>query len=492
MKIKIKKGRSITLFFLVTTVFFAISLTSNNIFDVGNISDKEERTNFDYYKLISSQVSNKIYIVGDQGWIDFKSDGNCTGLGTFSDPYIIKDIVIDSKNSGSGIIIENSTVYFKIVNVTIYNSGNHWLSENAGIKLQSSNNGSLINNTVGNNHYGIVLLDSHNTTISGNIADEIFLGAGEGVGIYILNSENNTISGNTLYNNEGYAILLINGNSSFISGNIVSRDGSGIGIDNSNDIIISGNTVTNNDYMGIRVDNSNDIIISGNIANYNRDFGIFVRGSINTMISGNTANNTDRGSGISVLGCDNTMISGNTANNNNRSSGISILECDNTMISGNTANNNDRGSGIRVYECDNTFISENSANNNEQGIVLYLINGNTISHNNITYNTQYGIQLVDSDGNTISHNNITYNGQYGLYLYESNNNLIIGNNLLFNEIPINERNCAGNNYQNNIIDESPFFPIFIVVPIFIGIIFLITTVVFIYKKRVTNKKQQIL
>ena len=97
--------------------FFATLLTFNNLFDVDIVSDKNERLNFESYKLRSVQVSNKIFIDGNQGWADFKSDGNCTGLGTFSDPYSIKDIVIDCKNSGRSIIIENSTEYFKIVNL---------------------------------------------------------------------------------------------------------------------------------------------------------------------------------------------------------------------------------------------------------------------------------------------------------------------------------------------------------------------------------------
>ncbi len=346
MKIKLKKGRSITLLFLVITVIFVTSLTSTSIFDVDNVSDKEEKINFDRYNLKSSQVSNKIYIYGNQGWADFKSDGNCTGLGTFSDPYIIKDIIIDRKNTESVITIEKSDVYFKIVNVTIYNSGSLTRSIEAGIMLELSNNGSLINNTVVNNHHGIILIGSHNLTISGNNVNESFYGGREGFGIYLLNSNNNTISGNNVYNKIRSGIRLYNSNSNMISGNIV--------------------------------------------------------------------------------------------------------------------------------------------NNNMEGLRLQRSKYNTISRNTISNNLDSGILLIECNITMISNNSITYNGQYGLDLYESNNNLIIGNNLLNNEIPINEHSCSGNTYQNNIIDENL---ILIIAPIFIGIIFLIISVVFIYKKRVTKLKK---
>ena len=158
------------------------------------------------------------------------------------------------------------------------------------------------------------------------------------------------------------------------------------------------------------------------------------------------------------------------------------------------------------------MISGNTAINNYIGMWLSKSNENTISQNNITYNKRYGMYLEEnsnnliigntennnyvgmwlskSNENTVSHNNLSYNSLYGMYLEESNYNLIIGNILLYNnKNPINESNCAGNIYQNNIIDENPVFPIFIVVPIIIGIIVLSIVVVFIYKKRVTNKKQ---
>jgi parallel beta-helix repeat protein len=163
------------------------------------------------------------------------------------------------------------------------------------------------------------------------------------------------------------------------------------------------------------------------------------------------------------------VISGNNVNNNS-GNGISLSYSINNTISGNTADNH--GSrGISIRHSDENMITGNTANNN--GVV--------------------GMRLSDSNENTISENNITNNGELGILLLESNNNLIIGNNLRYNKIPIDERDCFGNIYRNNIMDGNVYTPI--LDPIIIGLIFLITAflaavVFFMYKKKVKNKKIQ--
>ncbi|MHA2009722.1 MAG: right-handed parallel beta-helix repeat-containing protein [Candidatus Hodarchaeales archaeon] len=343
-------------------------------------------------------VSGRIHINGNSGWIDFKSDGNCTGLGTFSEPYIIKDLVIDCNNSGNdGIIIENSNVYFIIENVTIINSGTKQFYITAGIKLLSISNGFLINNNLTNNHYGIYLSDSNY----------------------------NTISGNTLYNHTNYGTNY------------------GICLSYSNSNMISENVVNKSTSYGIRLQNSDNNRISDNIVNHN-------------------------GNGISVFKSKITMISGNSVNNNS-GTGIALSYSINNTISGNTADNHG-STGISIRHSNETTISENTANNNF-----------------------FGIRLSDSNENMISKNNITNNVEIGIYLLESDNNRIIGNNLRYNKINIDENNCFGNIYRDNIVDRNPYS--FILDPIIIGIIFSISVflgavVFFMYKKKVKNRAIQ--
>ena len=81
-------------------------------------------SNFNSEKFKNSKISIKIHLSGNSGWINAKATGICTGSGTSNDPYIIEDLVIDGGGTGSCIWIEGSTVFFKIFNCTVSNSGN--------------------------------------------------------------------------------------------------------------------------------------------------------------------------------------------------------------------------------------------------------------------------------------------------------------------------------------------------------------------------------
>ncbi|MFX0049281.1 MAG: hypothetical protein ACFE8G_14150, partial [Candidatus Hermodarchaeota archaeon] len=84
---------------------------------------------FDDKNLKISAVFGRIYINDNNpsyNWSAAKGAGICTGNGSYSNPYIIEDLVIDGGGSGSCILIENSDVNFKIENCTIYNSGSEF------------------------------------------------------------------------------------------------------------------------------------------------------------------------------------------------------------------------------------------------------------------------------------------------------------------------------------------------------------------------------
>jgi len=213
---------------------------------------------FDHENLKISAVSGKIHI--NNNWSAAKTAGICTGNGTYSEPYVIEDLIIDGSGSGSCIGIENSNVFFKIENCTAINSG----GSAAGISLCNVSNSRLINNNCSNNNlldsgWGIYLKDSNNNTVSGNTATKNRVH-----GIHLSSSNNNTVSGNIANNNNFYGILIYSGS----------------------DNMISGNTAYNN-VEGISVGNSDNNIISGNTAYNNRD-GIYLWDSDNNNISGNT------------------------------------------------------------------------------------------------------------------------------------------------------------------------------------------------------------
>ena len=246
-------------------IIFAFSpIITTNLNSNAGIIDKNSEYSFDYENLKISKISGKIHIISNSGWVDFKNDGNCTGSGTYSDPYIIEDLIIDGEGSGSCILIENSNVYFRIENCTLYNSLG-W--KEAGIKLINVNNALLINNTCSFNYNGI----------------------------YLESCDYNSITKNTVQNSSHNGIVLEFETLpiSYCNFNIVSRNIVRNNIDHG--IVIFGdynsvleNTVYNNDQYGLHLKYCDNSIILGNSVGNNRFYGIFLGDTDNNTIAGNS------------------------------------------------------------------------------------------------------------------------------------------------------------------------------------------------------------
>ncbi len=281
--------------------------------------------NLDNKNLKISAISGKIHI--DNNWTAAKSAGFCTGEGTYSDPYVIEDLVINGGGSGSCILIENSTAYFRIENCTLYNSGSGWTD--AGIRLVYVNKSRLIDNNCSSNYVGIQLYNSTANTISGNTANDNYYGIDLG------DSNNNTVSGNNA-NDNYYGIII------------------GYSINNT----VSENTVNNNIWEGIFLIDSNNNTVSGNNANSNYR-GILLENGDYNNISENTANN-NHDEGIFLIESNNNTVSVNTANNNVY--GIYLWKSDYNKVLGNIFLGNDEC--IREADCEGNIIE-----NNECGII---------------------------------------------------------------------------------------------------------------------------
>jgi len=354
----------------------------------------------DYFPLTESPVPDgeKIHIddsgISALNWsVTSKLKLWCKGSGTFLDPYFINNLEIDAGGSGTGILIGNSSAYFIIQNSTVYNAGSNPLD--AGIKLEESINGKIVNNNCSNNNYGIVLnLNCDNNTLSGNIVNENSL-----LGINLLNDCNkNLISRNTV-NNLGYGIYLV---------------------DNCDENIISRNTANNNIFDGIHLeDNSHGNKILGNTVNDNNQLGIYIYNNCNNnTISENNASNTITSNQLTGILLDGYCINNTISRNNakfNFNYGIALtLECDNNIVSANNANDNVIY-GINIWSCNNNTISGNNASNlatSEQdcGIRLSSSSDNIISENFSFNNTEYGI-IIDGgcDKNLITENYLYFN-----------------------------------------------------------------------------------
>jgi len=112
-----------------------------------------------------------------------------------------------------------------------------------------------------------------------------------------------------------------------------------------------------------------------------------------------------------------------------------------------------RHGGILLTNVSNSQLINNNSTSHYRGISLSLSKNNTISGNTIN-NNYLGIDLHYSNENTISGNTANYN-IYGIFLDRSNYSIVSGNNLIGNDFCINETDCEGNFFENNICRMEP-------------------------------------
>ena len=125
----------------------------------------------------------------------------CSGSGNWTDPYVIENVTINGQGLGSCIEIANSTTYFIIKNCTTYNAGDELY--NAGISLDKTDNGIIIDNNCSNNNRD---------------------------GFYFLYSSNNTLLGNLAYNNSRSGFSLRGGGNNTLMGNIANNNSQGFNL----------------------------------------------------------------------------------------------------------------------------------------------------------------------------------------------------------------------------------------------------------------------
>ncbi|MBD3352861.1 MAG: hypothetical protein GF364_15355 [Candidatus Lokiarchaeota archaeon] len=125
---------------------------------------------YDYLPIHDDGFNGSAIIIDEQSshdWAWAESLIWLKGKGTEKNPYVIKDILIDCGNSGSGIYINNSDVKFQIQNCSINNS--EWgvfPDYQAAIKIQNTSNGIIFNNNLSKNTgAGVLLCDNSSNNI---------------------------------------------------------------------------------------------------------------------------------------------------------------------------------------------------------------------------------------------------------------------------------------------------------------------------------------
>ncbi|NVM43880.1 MAG: right-handed parallel beta-helix repeat-containing protein [Candidatus Lokiarchaeota archaeon] len=293
--------------------------------------------------LKTAKISSIIHI--NNNWTEAKNAGICNGSGTWNDPYVIKDLIIDGLNSSNCIKIQNSSTYFRIENCTLFNAGTDWLSEYAGILLHHTNNGMIIENNCSNNMYGISLVSySSNNTVFRNYANNNFY---TGISLNSLCS-NNTVLDNEADNNSAFGISISwNSHNNTISRNNATKNKIGLDISSfSKYNIIKDNNLSFNlfpggDSNGIRISRAENNSIIRNFVNQNGWEGIQVYESNYNLFLNNSINNNGE-HGISLVHCGDNRLIGNNISSNGQY-GINLEDCESNIVNHNTINNHDVG-----------------------------------------------------------------------------------------------------------------------------------------------------
>ncbi|MFX1499739.1 MAG: NosD domain-containing protein, partial [Promethearchaeota archaeon] len=347
------------------------------------------------YNLKTSRISNKIFINGTSDWTDFRNAGNCTGSGTYSDPYVIKDLIIDGGGSGNCIHLENSNVFFRIENCTIFNSGFEiyfGMPFGAGIMLYNVSNGFIENNSLISNCYGIISWGI-NTTISQNIVSN------NTGGIFSM-GKNNLVCNNSVNNN--YEGISASGGCRVLENTVINND---IGIAGGNDATILLNNVSFNKIHGMVISGWEDDFIADNYINNNNGTGILCTAYYSDIVRNEINNNKEDGIHLKPSTYD--------------SYGNYTVPCLGNLISQNSINNN--FCGIRLNITQHTDVINNSISNNQiSGIEINQGSMDNISNNEINEN-YYGIRILHSQNSNIFQNIINHN-HYGVYLNSSEGN----------------------------------------------------------------------
>jgi len=415
-----KNNKSILISFIILTFI----LFSSFIYSLNNIM-KFDYTNQNHNLNISAPNEAPIFIdgnstgVGAHNWSWAETQTWCTGVGTFSNPYIIRDIIINGQESSIPLEIINSEKYLEIINCTTLNC-----STEAGIVLNNVNNTKIID------------CDS-----SYNLGD----------GISLNSCFNNTIENFTAFNNRNDGIELVNSPNCILKNNNIKRNSYfsssyGITIDNS-DLV---NIINNEFYWvayGIHIIESNHLIINHNNLTRTPNRGINIQGiCTNNTISENEIYNVANtgsgyGIGIRIVGSTDIIQSNSNIENNYifncYSYGIYISSVytdphDDITVFNNTIENS--GTGIYCRNSRNGYVANNTINKCKTGIsvtdncYLTIIEYNKMSGGGMSIDFDYILDIKTT--NTVNGNSIYY------YVYEPN---------------LNTANFTSNGYPGQII-----------------------------------------
>jgi parallel beta-helix repeat protein len=423
--------------------------------------------------------SNGDVVLVEGGWVNI-SGFTITGSGAI--PYNAGIHLLNTHNS---TIIDNNISFNNNLGITVSSLSKDNLimnndilyNELYGIRLNSSFNNNITNNSIINNRYGVYFsLASNNYMAYNNISGSL-------IGIYIYASSFNNFKFNTMKDNGFYLfgdllehwnthviddsntvndnpvyywknidggvvpnpagqVILANCTNSTVNDQEFINNSIGINVGFSSNNTLENNLILNNEH-GLLIYNSSYNNILNNSISSSKWWGIFIQNSLNNEITNNNISNNDIG--IYMTFSDRNLLLNNKIQNN-LYLGLYLPSSNENIITSNTVVNSEYG--IHPTNARENIFSNNSISNNYYGFFISWSDFNNISYNSILHNN-YGIRTTNCSWNNINYNIISSNTNFGIYfLLSSNNNTIHHNDLINNSKQVDLDDSYDNVWDN--------------------------------------------
>ncbi|MCX6707651.1 MAG: right-handed parallel beta-helix repeat-containing protein [Candidatus Woesearchaeota archaeon] len=345
-------------------------------------------------------------------------------------------VIVNSSN----IIVQNNVLENATDTFSIY--GNRGITAGVNLMAISSKDITIINNTAANGLFGYVF---YNNSDRINFANNTARGNSQ-MGFYAYGLNNSYIQNNNISGNSIYGMYLYNMENSTINHNAFSSNQYGLALDHSLGQYTN-NTISKNTIAGLYLyDHLGGAYLSGNMIENNTGAGISVTSSNKEVYSGlSTRNNSE--AGIYVLDSSNITIVSPQSNKSRW--GIKFSNSNNVHVTdAHTANNTD--AEILFY---------NSLNNQIiNSVIINKISAKDVnsSYNSDNYmlNTSFdrsNTAYSDDDGNAFS--NLSVQWHLDFYV-QSNESYVMGESIPVSGVNLSVSDSEGKNSQTVFTDSS--------------------------------------
>lgn len=391
------------------------------------------------------------------------------------------DTVVKARNP------EGHVFYVTASNVSISGFNVTGSLSNKGIYFDGVQAGSVYDNIVANNNYGIYVRSSVNVDIAHNQV------TGNNAGILLSGSSNCNISDNIVDTNTGQGVYLLGASACIVNNNTLNSNTQGVRLDDSVDTSITNNDISSStygilllssssldsmssevarDYLKAEaIELSNEVslesdmklmkldgisprstygnVLDGNMIRSNI-YGVLSKYSIYNTIVNNSLYSNDQG--IYFIDCSFSAIQNNTLDSN-KLQGIYMLTSDENTVKNNHVLKSNVG--IRLQSGNGNVMDTNLVQSNGYGFLLQSATTSIISNNNMSCNNQ-GICLVDCSSSHVLNNTASLNIYQGIYLVTSDDNLVKNNHLTQNKAGIRLESSNSNVLDKNIVRSNSY------------------------------------